>query len=542
MPNALRVAANLALPLDTVTGTMAVLGIRGSGKSTTATVIVEELLEHGQQVAVIDPTDVWWGLKSSADGKSPGYPVVILGGRRGDLPLAAGDGATIADFVVESNASVVCSLRHFESQRDMRRFVTDFARRLYFRKGQEGRATPLMCVFDEASLFVPQRVMGEDAQMVGAIQKLVRQGRASGFGVTLIDQRASTVNKDVLTQVELLVCHRTVAPQDRKALEAWIDEHDAEGRAEDFLTSLRRLPQGTAWFWSPEWLDVFQQVQVRSARTFDSRRTPKAGERVKAPTRTADVDLEALKAKLATTIEQARADDPRELRKRITELERELKQRGAAPDPAALQAEYKRGLEAAVQELRTLLVGRAVDLRATAERLTDVATAAVDAMRRTADAIAGDVPAHIAAAPPAVGRIPARPTRSAAAAPRSAPPVRRSPAPASGNGVHVSGTQQRILNALALFEQLGQTPTSRARPSPACAGSRTPRGRSRTTSRRSAPRGSSRTHRAARSRSPPTAARTSRNCRRSSASTTSTRCGSTPAIHSRARRSGCSSS
>ena len=334
----LRVAPELALPLDTVTGTMAVLGIRGSGKSTTAAVIVEELLASGQQVVVIDPTDVWWGIKSSADGQAPGYPVVILGGRRQDLPLGAQDGATIADFVVESRASVVCSLRHFESQKDMRRFVTDFARRVYYRKGQEGNATPLMCVFDEASLFVPQRVMGEDAQMVGAIQKLVRQGRASGFGVTLIDQRASTVNKDVLTQVELLVCHRTVAPQDRKALEAWIDEHDAEGKADAFLTSLRRLPQGTAWFWSPEWLDVFAQVAVRQARTFDSRRTPKAGERVHAPTRTAVVDLDALKAKLATTIEQARADDPKALRARIAELKRELaaaRATASGTDPAA---------------------------------------------------------------------------------------------------------------------------------------------------------------------------------------------------------------
>src|SRR5206468_1607521 len=143
------------------------------------------------------------------------YPVVILGGRRQDLQLAAGDGATIADFVVDEHVPVVLSLRHFESKGDVRRFVTDFALRLYFRKGQQDDPTPLKLFIDEASLVVPQRVMGEEAKMVGAIQQLVRQGRSSGIGVALIDQRPATINKDVLTQLELLVCHRITSPQDR---------------------------------------------------------------------------------------------------------------------------------------------------------------------------------------------------------------------------------------------------------------------------------------------------------------------------------------
>lgn len=324
MTRTLTLAPSLSLPLEAVTETVAVLGKRGAGKTNTAVVMAEEMLAVGQQVVIIDPTDVWWGLKSSADGTSEGFPVVVLGGRHGDVPLAAGDGATVADFIVDEGTSCVLSVRHFESQADARRFVTEVCNRLYHRKGEVERQTPLHLIIDEASTFVPQRVMAEETRCVSAIQRLVRQGRSSGFGVTLIDQRPATVNKDVLTQLELLVCHRVTSPQDRKALDAWIEQHDGEGQATAFLDSLAALPQGTAWFWSPGWLNLFKKVAVRARRTFDSSRTPKAGERAVAPQKVAPIDLDALKGKLASAIERAKAEDPKTLQARIRELERQL--------------------------------------------------------------------------------------------------------------------------------------------------------------------------------------------------------------------------
>jgi len=361
----LPISRTFALPLDVVTETIAILGLRGSGKTNTATVIAEGLLALGQQVVVVDPTDAWYGLKSSADGKAEGFPVVILGGRHGDIPLGAEHGALAADFVVERGASVICSLRHFESKGEQRRFVTDFCNRLYHRKGEAGRDTPLMLMIDEASLFVPQRVMGEDTRMVAAIQRLVRQGRSSGFGVTLIDQRASTVNKDVLTQIDCLIVHRTTAPQDRKALEAWIEQHDVHGQRGQFLASLASLARGVAWLWSPGWLDLFQMVEVRPRATFDSSRTPKPGERVIAPQRVATVDLDALRSAFAEVVAQAEADDPKALRKRIAELERQAALSPAAAAPASdeeLREAWRRGV----------LQGRAEQHRLLRRRLAEI--------------------------------------------------------------------------------------------------------------------------------------------------------------------------
>src|SRR5579884_827827 len=49
----LRIAERLELPLDAVTQTFAILGIRGSGKTNTGVVMAEEMRVHEQQFVVL---------------------------------------------------------------------------------------------------------------------------------------------------------------------------------------------------------------------------------------------------------------------------------------------------------------------------------------------------------------------------------------------------------------------------------------------------------------------------------------------------------
>ena len=81
----------------------------------------------------------------------------------------------------------------------------------------------------------------------------------------------------------VLIALRTIAPQDRDAIDAWIKVHDTPAQREELMTSLPSLPIGTAWFWSPGWLDVFRKVQVRKRETFDSSATPTVGVRRSKP-------------------------------------------------------------------------------------------------------------------------------------------------------------------------------------------------------------------------------------------------------------------
>lgn len=203
---------------------------------------------------------------------------------------------------------------------------------------------------EEADQIIPQRVMHDAARCVGAWSKLVRLGRTKGLGITLVTQRSAVLNKDVLTQVSTLVPMRTTSPQDRKAIEAWVSEHDAGA---DLVASLSSLDDGEGWVWSPHWLHVLKRIRFRRRRTFDSGATPTFGN-VRPAARAAEVDLAALKAHLAATIERAETNDPRALRRRIGELERELAKARRAPRVVEVEVEVPvvaDGVAAAVAEL-----------------------------------------------------------------------------------------------------------------------------------------------------------------------------------------------
>lgn len=454
----LKISDALSLPLDVITMATAILGIRGSGKTNTAGVWAEELLKHGQQVVVIDPLNGWWGLKSSADGKRPGYPVVVFGGNHADVPLAGTEGKALADFIVERRVPCVFSLRHLNVSAQ-RRFVTDFSEQLFFRKGEEQHQDPVLVVIDEAHKFIPQKTFSDMTHMVHAIEALVREGRSSGIGVTLIDQRAASVNKDVLTQVELMVVHRTTAPQDKKALDEWIKDNAGEERRAEFMQSLARLALGEAWFWSVGWLDTFSRVQVRMRETFDSSATPKPGERRVTPSTLADVNLDELREQLAATIEQAKANDPAELKRRVARLERELAQATTAPPPAEPRiVETPVITDAQLEALRVILgewFTKSDALSLTVRTLQN-ALELVETARRSPAAVP---------TPPRLSHVDTA-RREALPAARAAykAEARDTAARVLGTGavtvavpgnLKLSNTQQRILDALAFFEAIG---------------------------------------------------------------------------------------
>ena len=70
----------MTFPAKALEQHIAILGKTGSGKTYAAKGIVEGILSDGGRVCIIDPTGAWHGLRSSATGKSAGFPVVIFGG------------------------------------------------------------------------------------------------------------------------------------------------------------------------------------------------------------------------------------------------------------------------------------------------------------------------------------------------------------------------------------------------------------------------------------------------------------------------------
>lgn len=323
----LRIAADLSLPLETVTQTIAILAKRRAGKSYTMRRLVEQLFKAGQQIVLVDPKGDQHGLRSAANGKDPGLPIVILGGERGDVPLEPSSGEVVAKLVVEERVSALLDLSSFRKH-EVATFMTAFMENLYRLKAREIYRTPMMLVIDEADAIAPQKPQKGEERMLGAAEDIVRRGGQRGIGCVLVTQRSAVLNKNVLTQAQVLIVLRTIAPQDLAAMKAWIDVHGDDEQGRTLMDSLPSLPVGDAWFWSPGWPTVegiFKRVHVLPIETFDSGKSPDPNEKERAePKSLAEVDLDALKGQMAATIEKAKADDPRELRKQIADLKREL--------------------------------------------------------------------------------------------------------------------------------------------------------------------------------------------------------------------------
>lgn len=337
----LHLARGFALPLSAVTQTLAILARKRSGKSYLARRLAEQLLRAGLQTVVVDPKGDYWGMRSSADGKSPGLSIIILGGEHGDIPLEVGGGEIVAKLVVEERASVLLDLSLFRKH-EVATFMTAFSESLYRLKAREQYRTPVMLIVDEADAIAPQKPQHGEERMLGAMEDIVRRGGQRGIGCTFVTQRSAVLNKNVLTQAQVLVAMRTIAPQDLKAMDAWIEVHGTPEQRATLMESLPSLPQGDAWFWSPGWPEdegIFRRVHVARIETFDSGATPAPGEQRVEPRKRAEIDLEALRRQMLETLERARADDPRELRREISALKKQLAaQVSAAPDPRALEA------------------------------------------------------------------------------------------------------------------------------------------------------------------------------------------------------------
>lgn len=390
----LKIAPGLSLPLSAATETFGIIGIRGSGKTTTSRVLTEEMTAANQPVVVVDPLGVWWGLRSDRDGGPSGLPFVILGGEHGDLPLAETAGARLAELVTHGPVSLVLDLSLLRKGAQ-RRLMTDFLEGLY-----HANRDPLHVVLDECDLFIPQRPVKGAERLVGACEDLVRRGRARGIGVTLISQRPASIHKDVLSQVSALVAHRLTGPQDRKALDTWVEANGTQEQRAEMLASLASLGPGEAWVWSPQFLDVFAKVQIRPPRTFDSSATPVVGAARQTATLTM-VDVSKLEQDLAAELDDA--DDPKRLRHRIAALERDLTKATAA-EPATLEVT----VDVPVLDARTVdeIGARLASIE------TDVA-----ALKRTLSDVSNQVASHARPSP----KTPPGATRPARRQPPTAP-------------------------------------------------------------------------------------------------------------------------
>lgn len=438
-----------ALPLDAALSTFAVLAIRRAGKSNVGVVMAEEMHAAGAPFIVVDPKGDWWGIRSSADGAGGGLPVPILGGLHGDIPLADSAGAAVARVVAADRLAMVLDVSEFTSG-ERAEFLTAFFDELFRRN-----RSPLHLFLEECDRYLPQVVKEPRmAALVGAAERIVTLGGFRGIGCTLLSQRSAKVNKGVLTQCETLIALRSSGTLDVKAVTDWMRAQHGGNTDQivEAVATLGALPTGEGWVSSPHWLPehggpALTRVRFRRRRTYDSGRTPTFDEPVPEAQR-APVDLDALRRQLGAVVEQATADDPTALRRRITDLERQV---AARPAPE-LRVER---VEVPVPALSDADAAKLVDMigayAAAEDRVRHAGTTITDALTEMADLATEaqhmmlEVKALLGQKRPAAAPSGTQPAEPAPAEP--ARPAKR-PQPSSGPTQPLRRAERRIVAAL----------------------------------------------------------------------------------------------
>lgn len=309
-----QVAMGLNLPLDAVTQKIAWLGRTGSGKTFGCKRFVEQMLYVNAQVVILDGSGAWAGLRL---GKKA-FKIPVFGGLFGDIPLEPTGGALVADVIVDRRTSMVIDVSQMlDAERT--RFATAFAKQFFFRKKSSQSAVHL--VLEECQDFVPENQQRGEEQMLHEFQRLAKQGRPHGIGISFISQRPQEISKKALNQAECVFAFQMNGPQERKALQYWLNDKGAEEKLADILP---RLEVGAPHVWSPQWLKISKVVHILPIESLDTSRTPKVGEKKFKQKKLKPIDLKVLEKAMAETIERSKADDPKELKRRVAELEKAL--------------------------------------------------------------------------------------------------------------------------------------------------------------------------------------------------------------------------
>lgn len=366
----------LELPAAILSQHTILLGKTGAGKSSVMRLLVESLLDEEKPVCIIDPKGDWWGLKSSASGKQAGYPVVIFGGEHADVPLNAHAGAHVAELVATGNRPCIIDLGGWHVG-ERTRFFIDFASTLF-------RTTrgPRWLVIDEIHNFAPQgKVLDIDAgKMLHWANRLASEGRGKGIQLIAASQRPQKTHKDFVTSCETLIAMRVIHPLDRNAIKDWIDGCPDIEKGKEVLSQLATMPRGTGWIWSPEIGFGPKRIAFPKFSTYDSFAAP-TGETIGKLKGWAEVDLEDVRHRLASVVQEAKANDPRELRARIAELERMIKTQEFEVDSHALEQAEARGARrsaevlASIRDHATMLRGIIVNASPLIEAIMSQATA-----------------------------------------------------------------------------------------------------------------------------------------------------------------------
>lgn len=371
---------------------IAALGKTGSGKTSTAKLLIEHVVrEQGARVCIIDPLKSdWWGITSSRNGKEPGLPFHILGGPHKHVALHAAAGAAIGSVVASGALKhAIIDMADFD-QGGPETFWAAFAKTLFHQiKGV------VYLVVEEAHVFAPKEKFGfgGESQSIYWMKRIATAARTKGIRLIVCTQRTQELHNAVLGSCDTIIAHRMTAPADQKPVIDWLKANASKETTAEVTASLASLADGEAWVCAGE-AQITQRHRFPMITTYDNTKTPdhdEADHKIK----TAAVDLPKLMSIIGESVEQAKANDPKELKAQIAALKRELADaQKAKPAPAVKEKIVEKPILSPA-DLKRIDKAEA-SITAAAVRLVECIEAAQEKTRAIVDAATDPIKAILA--------------------------------------------------------------------------------------------------------------------------------------------------
>jgi hypothetical protein len=257
VPESIRISdSGFTMPTSEVmTGRGFVTGKSGSGKSNTASVVAEALLEHGLPMLIVDTDGEYYGLKGR-------YELLHVGADNDcDAVVGVEHAEKLAELALVQNVPVILDVSGYLEE-DLRiELVRRVIERL-FGLGKQARK-PFLVFVEEIHEFLPQS--GKVEGLSDTLITVAKRGRKRGIGICGMSQRPAAVDKDFITQCDWLVWHRLTWDNDTRVASQMLGS--------DIAADIDDLDTGEALLMT-DWDDRINRVRFRRKRTFDAGATP----------------------------------------------------------------------------------------------------------------------------------------------------------------------------------------------------------------------------------------------------------------------------
>ncbi|MEM0951886.1 MAG: DUF87 domain-containing protein [Cyanobacteria bacterium P01_H01_bin.74] len=304
----------------------AILASSGMGKSYLTGVLLEETLENGCLVCVIDPEGEHFTLAER-------YPMLIIGGDHGSLPLDENAIDLYLEAMLENRLSAVFDLSEYMDE-EQQQFYAKIADQLF--QLEQKYKTKIRLVIEEAQIYAPQRTGGTPsmkrgkkmlADPVQASQKIAKRGRKRAIDSLWATQRPASLNKDILSQCNRFWFGGIQSEQDYKAVKPYLNEAGIS------FAAIKALKPGEFYFYAK---GQTTQIKVRKRHCKHAGATPEAGQNFSAAaTHEMDATMKALTAAVNRRTVKLKEEDAeinrlkaviRDLEKEKRKLEQELEE------------------------------------------------------------------------------------------------------------------------------------------------------------------------------------------------------------------------